>query len=88
MKIENSLCSYHKQVKLPFLFSFRKLENRRVEQILPGLGGVGTSGREEEVKKGYRRVNMVRILCTHLYKLKTATCLNYSRNGRRRNKGD
>jgi hypothetical protein len=68
MKIENSLCSYHKQVKLPFLFSFRKLENRRVEQILPGLGGVGTSGREEEVGKWHGRMNIMQILCTHVCK--------------------
>jgi hypothetical protein len=38
------------------------LENRRAEQGLPGdLKPVGVG----EVGKGYKRVNMVKILCTH-----------------------
>jgi hypothetical protein len=48
----DSLCSYLKQTKMTF-FSFTKLENSRVEQIL--LEGVGTSGRwegEERVSEG------------------------------------
>jgi hypothetical protein len=35
------------------LFSFRKLENRRAEQ--PLSGEVSTSGREEDIRKGYRK---------------------------------
>jgi hypothetical protein len=45
-------------------FSFTKLENRRMEQILSG--GVDTSGRGEKVGKGCGRVNIVQILCTHV----------------------
>jgi hypothetical protein len=30
----NSLCTYHKQTKMSFSFSFTKWENRRVEQVL------------------------------------------------------
>jgi hypothetical protein len=52
----NSLCSYLKQAKMLF-FYFTKLENRRAQQVLSG--GVGTSGREEEVEKGWRSMNMV-----------------------------
>jgi hypothetical protein len=39
----NSLCSYLKQTKMKFFFSFTKSENRRVEQVLPG--GIGATGR-------------------------------------------
>jgi hypothetical protein len=45
-----SLNNYLKQTKLSFFFSFTKLENRRVEKALSG--GVGTSGRGENVGKG------------------------------------
>jgi hypothetical protein len=34
----NSLCSYLKQTKMSFFFSFTKSENRRAEQVLL-LGG-------------------------------------------------
>jgi hypothetical protein len=40
-----------------FFFSYIKSENSRAEQILPG--GLGNGGREEEVEKGWRRVNIV-----------------------------
>jgi hypothetical protein len=33
-------------------------------------------------------VNMVEILCTHVWKWKNETCLNYSRNGGRGDKGE
>jgi hypothetical protein len=39
----NSLCSYLKQTKTSFFFSFTKLENRRTEQVLSGE--VVTSGK-------------------------------------------
>jgi hypothetical protein len=57
-------CSYLylKQAKMSIFFFFHfsstKLENRKVEQILP-RGGVGTSGKKEVAGKGGRRVNMV-----------------------------
>jgi hypothetical protein len=42
-------------------FSSTKSENRRVEQVLPGREG--TSGLGEDIRKGYRRVNMMQISC-------------------------
>jgi hypothetical protein len=59
-----------------------------MERVLSGR--VGTSGSGEEVEKGYGRVNMVQILCTHVCKWKNDTCLNYSKNVGRgeRNKGE
>jgi hypothetical protein len=36
----NTLCSHRKQTKMSFFFSFTKLENRRVEQVLSRGGGV------------------------------------------------
>jgi hypothetical protein len=40
-----------------------------------GGGGVGTSGMGEDVGIGYRSMNMVLILCTHICKWKNETCL-------------
>jgi hypothetical protein len=54
----NSLYSYLKQQK----YHFSKTEDRKVKQV---LSGVDTSGRGEDISKGCRRVNMVKILCTH-----------------------
>jgi hypothetical protein len=54
------------------LFSFRKLENRRAEQVLPE--GLGTNGIRKDVGKWCRRVNMVQILHIHVCKWKTDTC--------------
>jgi hypothetical protein len=65
------LCSYLKQVKCYF-FSFTKLENRKAEQVLGRV--VSTSGSGEEVGKGLGRVNILQILCTHVYKWKNETC--------------
>jgi hypothetical protein len=45
----NSLCNYFKQPKISSLSSsYTKSENRRVENVLSGVGGggVGTRGRE------------------------------------------
>jgi hypothetical protein len=47
------------------------MEERKVKQ---DLSGVGTSRRGEDIRKGYRRVNMVGILCTHVQKWKNKTC--------------
>jgi hypothetical protein len=38
------------------------------------IWGFGTSGRGEDIRKGYRRVNVVEILCTHIHKWKNETC--------------
>jgi hypothetical protein len=67
----NSLCSYLKQTKMTFYF-FYKIGNRRAEQVLPGV--IGTSGKGEEVRKMYGRVNIVQILCTNVCKWKNDTC--------------
>jgi hypothetical protein len=60
----NNLYSY--LTKTITFFSFIKLENRRVEQVLSG--GTGTSGSGDEVGKGCRRMNMVEILYTRVCK--------------------
>jgi hypothetical protein len=61
----NSLCSYlylklkcHVFHLIFSLFSPTKSENRKEEQVLP-RGRAGTSGREEVLGKGDRRVNTV-----------------------------
>jgi hypothetical protein len=56
----NSLCIYLKQVKMSF-FSLYKIREQE------GRTG-STSGRGEE------RVNIVQILCTHVYKWKNDIC--------------
>jgi hypothetical protein len=58
--------SYLKQ-KCHF-FSFTKSNNNTAEEVLPGVL-VPVEG-EEKVGKGYRLVNMLEILCTHVYKWK------------------
>jgi hypothetical protein len=40
----------------------------------------------KDVGKGCRRVNMVQILCAHVYKWKDETYFDYSRNGGERDK--
>jgi hypothetical protein len=40
--------------------------NRKAEQVLPGVGG--TSGKGEDVGKGWWSMNMVQIPCTHVCK--------------------
>jgi hypothetical protein len=70
MSQENSLYSYIKQTKRSFYFSFAEQEGRTG----PVWWGADTSGRGEDVGKGCRRVNMVQILCTHVFKWKNATC--------------
>jgi hypothetical protein len=46
-----------------------------------GGAALGTSGRWEDVEKGYRKLNILQMLCTHVCKWKNETCWNYSRNG-------
>jgi hypothetical protein len=65
----NSLYSYLKQTKMSFFF-FTKLENRRVEQVL--FGG-WFQWKVKDIETGYRRVNMVQVLCTNVCKWKNET---------------
>jgi hypothetical protein len=51
-------------------FFFYKIGEQESRTGLAWGGGVGTSGRREEVGKGCRRMNMVQILCTHVCKWK------------------
>jgi hypothetical protein len=48
------------------------MENKKVKQVLSWVAGI--SGRGEDIRKGYKRVNMVEILGTHVYKWKNETC--------------
>jgi hypothetical protein len=48
----NSPCSYLKQTKMSFLFSFTKLENRKAEEVLPCVGGVVPVGEGRRWGKG------------------------------------
>jgi hypothetical protein len=36
VSVGNFLCSYLKQVKMPFFFSYTKSENRRAEKVFLG----------------------------------------------------
>jgi hypothetical protein len=48
-----------------FIYKIKEQESRTGSSL-----GVSASGSMEEVRKGCRRVNMVQILCTHVYKWK------------------
>jgi hypothetical protein len=48
---------------MSFFYKIREQEGKT-----GSVWGVGTREREEDVGKGYRRVNMVQILCTHVCK--------------------
>jgi hypothetical protein len=63
----NSLCTYVKQKCHFFVYKIGEQEGG----IGPAWGGVGNSGRGEEVGKGHR---MVKILYSHVYKWKNDTC--------------
>jgi hypothetical protein len=56
MSQENSLDNDLKQTKMPFCF-LQKMENSRIEQVLPGR--LMLVGGGKEVEKECRRVNMV-----------------------------
>jgi hypothetical protein len=62
-----------------FSFFFYKLENKRVEQVLP-RGKGGDSARGEVAGKRTRRVNTVKKMCTHGCKCKNDSSCNYSMN--------
>jgi hypothetical protein len=44
---------------------------------------VGTIVWGEDIRKGYRKVNMVEMLYTHVWKWKNEICRNYSKKGRK-----
>jgi hypothetical protein len=44
------------------------------EGITGPTWGVGTSEKREDAGKGFRRVNMMPILCTHICKWKKENC--------------
>jgi hypothetical protein len=58
----NSLYNYLKQTKMSF-FAYK---NEEQEGRIGPVWGVGTSGSVEDIRKGYRGVNIVEILCTHI----------------------
>jgi hypothetical protein len=69
----NFLCSCLKLTKLSIFFSL--LQSQRTGgKNRSCMGEVGTSGRGDEVGKGYGRVNMVQVLCIHVYKWKNDAC--------------
>jgi hypothetical protein len=69
----NSLCSHLKQAKTVIFFLLQNQRTRgQNRSVMPGK--VDTTGREEEVEKGCRRVNMVQILCTLYINGKNDTC--------------
>jgi hypothetical protein len=43
----NSLCSYLKQTKMSFIFSFTKSENKKAEQVLPCRSWYQWEGRRD-----------------------------------------
>jgi hypothetical protein len=52
---------------MPFFLVFFK--NRTGRQNSSSVG-FGSRGRRKDIRKGYRRVNIVEILCTHVCKWK------------------
>jgi hypothetical protein len=62
----NNIDMLNKQKKIFFL-----TEGRKVMQVLYG-GWNHWKG--EDIRKGWRRVNMVEILCTHIRKRKNEMC--------------
>jgi hypothetical protein len=71
MSQEKPMYSYLKQTKMSFFFFYKIREQ---EGRIGPVWGLATNGRGENVGKGYRRVNMVQILCTHICKWKNETC--------------
>jgi hypothetical protein len=67
---ENCICSYLKQTKMSFFLFV--LQNQRTGEWNRSCLGlvVGASGRGRRGGKGYRMVNIMQILCTHVCKWK------------------
>jgi hypothetical protein len=55
---------------------FSKTENRKIKQV---LSGCWYQWEGENIRKGCRRMNLVEILCSHVWKWKNETCWNYSK---------
>jgi hypothetical protein len=55
------------------LFFFYKIGEQEGRKCHPGVG-VGTCMRGEEVRKGFGRVNIIQMLCTHVCKWKNYVC--------------
>jgi hypothetical protein len=55
------------------------MENRKIKQVLSGVGTSGGVG--QDIKKGYRWVNIVEILCSHVCKWKNKICQNFQERG-------
>jgi hypothetical protein len=64
--------------KCHFIFHFQKCKVG--SQNRSCLGG-WYQWEEDDIRKGCRRVNMVKTFCTYICKWKNETCWNYSRNG-------
>jgi hypothetical protein len=77
MSQEYYLYSYLKQTKMSFFF-FHKIGEQEGEA--GPVWVVGTSGRDEDVGRGCRRMDIIQILCTHVCKWKIEGCWDYSRN--------
>jgi hypothetical protein len=67
----NSLCSYLKQTKMYFFFLLQNWRTGRQEQVQ--FGG-WNQWEDDDVGKEFGRVNMAKILCTHVCKWKNDTC--------------
>jgi hypothetical protein len=65
---------------------FSKIQTRKAKQVLSGRLYQWEGG--GYIRKWYRMVNMVKILCTHVCKWKNETCSIYSRNGEEGDKGE
>jgi hypothetical protein len=50
------------------------LKNEEREGKTGPVWGVGTNGRGKNMRKRYKKVNMVEIFCTHVCKWKNETC--------------
>jgi hypothetical protein len=75
-----SVCSYLKQAKISSFFFFFYIS--RIGGWTGPVWEIGTSGGgEKAVGIGCRRMTMVLILYTHVYKWKSDTCWNCSKNG-------
>jgi hypothetical protein len=64
MSQNSTLYHYLKQTKLSFFFLFTKTENRKAKQFLLGV----CTSVWEDIRKGYRRENVMGILGTHVCK--------------------
>jgi hypothetical protein len=71
MSQENSCVTILNKQKLSFFFLFKIRDQKG--SIGP-VWGVGINGKGDDMGKGCRRVNMVKILCIHMCKWENETC--------------